>query len=88
MPYVMCVASVACNFLGVFDDNPSLSSPAIKVYSYLYLALMIIFQEITVRRLMGEYREALVHYDRSQTLKSENPGKFEIKLQTVMNAAP
>lgn len=80
MPYVLCVASVACNVLGVFEDNPHLSSPAIKIYTYVYLALMIVFQEITMRRLLGDYREALVHYDRSQNLKCENPGKFEVRL--------
>ena len=58
MPYVLCIASVACNVLGVFDDNPNLSSPAIKIYTYVYLFLMIVFQEITVRRLTGDYREA------------------------------
>ena len=64
MPYVMVVASVACNVLGVFDESPNLSSPAIKIYTYAYLFLMVMFQEITVRRLTGDYREALVHYDR------------------------
>ena len=65
MPYVLCVARVACNRFGVFEDNPHLSSPAIKIYTYVYLALMVVFQEITVRRLMGDYREAVVHYEKS-----------------------
>lgn len=65
MPYVLCVVSVACNLFGVFEDNPHLSSPAIKIYTYVYLALMVVFQEITARRLFADYREALVHFEKS-----------------------
>lgn len=43
MPYVMCAASVACSVLGVFEDNPALSSPAVKIYTYVYLVLSLLF---------------------------------------------
>jgi hypothetical protein len=88
MPYVVAAASVVCTILGIFDDNPALSSPTIKIYTYVYLVLMLVFQEITYKRLMQEYREATLHYEKTSKFVVEHVGNFQVRLQTVIFATP
>ena len=48
LPYVMCAASIACQAFGLFDDNPALSNPTMKIYAYIYVVLSLVFQELTI----------------------------------------
>lgn len=50
MPYVMAMASFGCSMSGVFDGHEMLSSPAIKMYTYAYIILMVLFQELSMHR--------------------------------------
>lgn len=54
MPWVMGVASLACSACGLFDGIGGLemlNHPTIKMYSYAYLILMVVFSELSVYRL-------------------------------------
>lgn len=84
----MCVAGIACQVFGLFDDNPVLQDTNLKIYSYLYIVLSLVFQEMTMQRLNKDYREALLHYERTANYTTDHVGKFEIRLQTVIMSTP
>lgn len=88
MPYVMAAASVVCSALGIFEGNPHLDSPAMKIYTYIYLVLSLLFSEMTIRRLMTEYREQAVHHERITKVAIEHVGQFHVRLETTIMATP
>lgn len=59
-----------------------------KVYAYIYVVLSLVFQELTIQRLNKEYREAILHYERTANYTTEHVGRFDIRLQTVILSTP
>jgi hypothetical protein len=43
---------------------------------------------MTYRRLLGEHREAMVHFERTQKVSVTDVGEFEVRLETVIMGTP
>ena len=56
MPYVACGAAVVCHAIGILNDTPALSSAPVKIFIAVYLVLLLIVQEVTLRKQTSDFR--------------------------------